>query len=302
MKRYGSKVKRYRQNATVKPTAYALAVILTFLGVLAYEFLFKDMFTSSLPEGVMYAQFIDVGQGDSTLLTSPTGEHVLIDTGPRSSEGALIRHLNDAGVETIDYLILTHPHEDHIGGAAAVLEKFTVEAVIMPDAYTETSVFTDLLEAIEAEGCDTILAESGNTYTFGECSLTVLGPLDTEGKDLNNVSVVCRVDYGKSSILFTGDMEKSYESELVERHGFALDCDVLKVGHHGSDTSTGEEFIEKVTPKLAVISCAEANEYGHPHSEVVNRLNKYNIEYYRTDKLGTVIIASDGKDEWYYED
>lgn len=291
------------ENILKNPTVIAIAVILIFVGVLVYEFILKDMLaTSTLPEGVMYAQFIDVGQGDSTLITAPSGELLLIDTGPAASESALIRYLTDADVKTIDYMVLTHAHEDHIGGAVAVLENFEVKSVIMPDATTNTKVFRETLEAMNREGCDTILAKPKNTYSFGDCSFTVLGPLDTKDKDLNNTSVVLKVEYGSTSMLFTGDMEKSYEKELMEEYGDILDCDILKVGHHGSDTSSGKDFLKTLTPDIAVISSKTGNDYGHPHREVLDRLKELKIEYHRTDKEGDIIIASDGKSEWLYEE
>ncbi len=251
-----------------KPIAIAIGIVIVFTLTLVYEFAIKkNTAVSSVNDGVFYAQFIDIGQGDSTLLSSTTGEYVLIDAGPGSSKKVLVEYLKNAGVDSIEYMILTHPHEDHIGGAAAVLEAFEVKNVIMPDATTDTSVFRNTLKAIESEGCKTILAEPGKVYDFGESKLEILGPFDTEGKDLNNTSVVCKITHGDCSFMFTGDMEKDYERELIDRYSEGkLSCDVLKVGHHGSSTSSCDEFLDAVDPFLAVISCSEDNEYGHPHS------------------------------------
>lgn len=289
-------------HMTKKPIFTAVGIVLAFICLLVYEFVIKDMMTANLPDGVLYAQFIDIGQGDSTLLTSPSGKFVLIDTGPGSSEEDLVDHLDSMGVETIEYLILTHPHEDHIGGTPSVLERYDVRNVIMPDATADTSIFRRNLEAIEKEGCETILAEPGDTYEFDSCKIELLGPLSTEGKDANNSSVVCKVTYGITSFMFTGDMEKGYEKELIEEYGGYLNCDVLKAGHHGSSTSSSEDFLDIVSPDTAVISCAEDNEYGHPHREVIKRLKDRGIEYHVTYEDGTVILVSDGNGVELYND
>ena len=293
---------RRKSYVSKKPILSAVGIVLAFICLLAYEFIIKDMMTANLPDGVLYAQFIDVGQGDSTLLTSPSGKYVLIDTGPGSGEDELLEYLDSTGVQTIEYLILTHPHEDHIGGTPAVLERYEVKNVIMPDATAETSIFRKTLEAIESEGCETILAEPGNTYEFDSCKIELLGPITTEGKDANNSSVVCKVTYGVTSFMFTGDMEKEYEKELIEEYGVHLGCDVLKVGHHGSNTASCDDFLDAVSPHTAVISCAEDNEYGHPHREVISRLEERKINYYVTCEEGTVILVSDGKDVELYKD
>lgn len=240
--------------------------------------------------------FLDVGQADSILVKSPTGEHMLIDAGKNDGADDLIKTLKDYGVDDIDYLILTHPHEDHVGGADTVFEHFEVKNVISPDIGADSKTWRDVVDAIEAEGCMDITASVGATYTLFEgCKFEILGPVDAD-TDLNNASIVLRLDYYESSFLFTGDAEKEAEEAILARVGKEkLDVDVLKSGHHGSSTSSSEEFLSAVTPNYAVISCGKDNSYGHPHEETLEKYSSRGIITYRTDKEGTVILQSDGE-------
>lgn len=276
-------------------TIIAIAVILVFLFILFGGEIIDSIKSSAPPDGVLYAQFIDVGQGDCTLIITPTGKHILIDTGTPDSESKLVDHLKEMDVETIDYLILTHPHADHIGGAAEVIDRFEIDKVIMPDVTTDTRTFYNVLEAIEQEGCEALLAESGSHYSVDGCTIDILGPVTPDEENLNNSSIVCKLTYGKTSFMFTGDMETDYEKELVSMYGNKLKSDVLKVGHHGSSTSSSEEFLTCVSADIGIISCGEDNEYGHPHSKIIKRLEKYGVSYLRTDKEGTVSLVSDGE-------
>ncbi len=240
--------------------------------------------------------FLDVGQADSILVKSPTGEHMLIDAGKNDGANDLVKMLKDYGVDDIDYLILTHPHEDHVGGADTVFEHFEVKNVISPDIGADSKTWRDVVDAIEAEGCMDITASVGATYTLFEgCKFEILGPVDAD-TDLNNASIVLRLDYYESSFLFTGDAEKEAEEAILARVGKEkLDVDVLKSGHHGSSTSSSEEFLSAVTPNYAVISCGKDNSYGHPHEETLEKYSSRGIITYRTDKEGTVILQSDGE-------
>lgn len=240
--------------------------------------------------------FLDVGQADSILLRSPEGKFMLIDAAKNDGAPALLRTLKEFGVKELEYLVLTHPHEDHIGGADAVLEQFAVKTVLSPDVGSTSKSWRDVLDAIEKEGCKDLIARPGDTYGFFEgCTFTVLGPYDTD-EDLNNCSVVFRLDYGETSFLFTGDAEEREELSILENGGSSfLKADVLKVGHHGSSTSTCEEFLSAVSPRCAVISCGENNEYGHPHRSTLDALEDRGIEILRTDLSGTVMVQSDGK-------
>lgn len=258
----------------------------------------QDIGTVSTPaDGThLTVHYIDVGQGDAEMVVSPNGDVMLIDAGPNSSEDKLCEYISLCGVKTIKYLVLTHPHEDHIGGADKVINSFKVENVIMPDVTSGASTYKRTLEAIEKQNCNLIIANPKDQYTLDTAVFTILGPIEIDKSDLNNCSIVMRLDFGKDSFIFTADAEAKSEklmlSELPESY---FKADVLKVGHHGSSTSTSDEFLKAISPSAAVISCGKDNEYGHPHSETVKKLDKMNVKYYRTDILGTVKITSDGE-------
>ena len=224
----------------------------------------------------------------------PDGKTVLIDAGTNQSEHQLLSYLARYGIRRIDYAVFTHPHEDHIGGADAVLDACEVQHVILPDAVTATSTYEIMLEKIEAEGCSVSTAVPGTVYPLGDASFTVLGPVGTYEDNLNNASILLRFCYGETSFLFTGDAEADAEAAALLRDSAALNADVLKVGHHGSFTSSSELFLAAVTPDVAVISCGAQNEYGHPHAEILDRLQKHTDHIFRTDTLGSIRIYSDG--------
>ncbi len=255
----------------------------------------ENIVVSSVADGVMYVHFIDVGQADSTLIALPSGKNILVDTGTRNSADSLCGYLEEHEITTIDLMVLTHPHENHIGGAVKVLTICDVKEVMMPDAVSTTSVYEKTLDAIEEEGCVCTLAEPGMTKTVSEAALTVLGPVFPEEYDLNNSSIIMTLTYGGTRIMLTGDAEAIAENDILDKFSESvLKCDILKVGHHGSRTSTGEEFLSCVSPEYAIISCGKNNDYGHPHTETLYKLDKLKTETHRTDKEGTVIFSSDG--------
>lgn len=248
------------------------------------------------PENAGVVDFIDCGQGDSALILSE-GEVTLIDTSTGENTEQVLEHLESRGIEQIDHLVLTHPHEDHIGGAKAVLENVEVENIYMkrPTSGTEptSAVYLNLLKEIQNQGKTVHNVQVGETFTCGMFTFTVLGPLE-EYEDLNDQSVVLQGVYGDCSFLFTGDMEAGAEEDLVDRYGRSLQSTVLKVGHHGSSTSSSEAFLQAVDPQFAVISCGTDNRYGHPHEETVGLLTQMNVELFRTDTMGTVTVYTDG--------
>jgi competence protein ComEC len=244
--------------------------------------------------GDLDVHFIDVGQGDAALILTPEGKAMLIDTGEASEKEFLIEYIRSANVETLDYLVLTHPHTDHMGGASAILEAFDVKTVMMPDAQSDTTTFLRLLEAIDRENCDLIIPEIKDTFSLGTAVITCLGPVN-QYEGLNNMSLVLRLDYGSTSFLFTGDAEAPSEQDMMKAHSpMAFSADVLKLGHHGSSTSTTKAFLSAVSPSFAIASCGENNEYGHPHTEILSATKRANITLLRTDLDGTVILTSDG--------
>lgn len=277
-----------------------VAIIATIVGYLASTGRLAWLFGGNqapLPvEGEAEFHFIDVGQGDAALIRTAQG-HVLIDAGTNDSEDALIAYLKAEGIKELAYAVFTHPHEDHIGGADAVLAYCEVKNVILPERTSTTGDYTRMMDAIEKEEATVHVAIPEAEYILGGLRMTVLGPIGSNYKDPNNDSVVLRVDFGESSVLYTGDAEDVSEEEMVSRYALngKLDCDLLKVGHHGSDSSTTEAFIKAVTPAMAVISCGEGNDYGHPKQEILIRLNRYGVAYWRTDQEGSVVLISDGQ-------
>lgn len=246
--------------------------------------------------GDLKVHYINIGQGDAIFIELPNGENALIDGGPRSSEQTLLNYLSKQSIEKIDYLVATHPHEDHIGGLAGVIKKYDIGKIYMPDVTHTTKTFENLLLAIQSKGYKITKAKAGDFIIDKEgLSIRILAPEENKsGNNLNDYSVVLKLDYKNNSFLFTGDAESESEGIMISR-GYDLKADVLKVGHHGSTTSTTNEFLNKVDPKYAVISSGKDNRYGHPHNEIINKLNNKNIKIYRTDLDGTIIATSDGE-------
>jgi len=247
-------------------------------------------------EGSLEVHFIDVGQADSILVRSENA-NMLIDTGDLDDEctSKIIGYLDGFGISKLDYLVLTHPDADHIGGAPEIINEFNVVKCIMPDFSKDTQIFTNTLSALDEKDVEVIEAVPNYEFTVGEAECRILAPLE-EYKDANDMSAVIQLYFGSKSILFTGDAEAESEADMVKKYTSEdLKADVLKVGHHGSSTSTTQAFIDLVNPEYAVISCGKDNKYGHPHDEIIDLLEKNKITYYRTDISGTVILKTDGK-------
>ena len=240
--------------------------------------------------------FIDVGQGDSTLLYAENMA-VLIDGGEKEYGETIINELSSIGIEKLDLLIATHPHSDHIGALPYVLDNIKCDKVIMPklpeNLVPVTAVYKNFLTAVKNNGANASYAYVNDEFVFDDIRLTILGPI-TYKSDLNNSSLVVRIDYGETSFLIGGDEEQAVEKEIIKA-GIDVDVDLLHCGHHGSKYSTCDEFLNAVSPKYAIISVGEGNSYGHPHEETLVRLNNYNVKFYRTDLDGTIICNSDGK-------
>lgn len=248
-------------------------------------------------DGELLVHYIDVGQGDS-ILVQCNGKNMLIDAGTSQAAGKVVDYLQSQGVETLDYVIATHPHADHIGGMADVIETFGVVTFLMPQLpdsqVPTTKTYERMLDALEAKGIKATAAKTGGKYRLGEAVLEILSPdKDSSFDDLNNWSVVAALDYGSTSFLFTGDAEEPVEEALLQK-GFQLKADVLKFGHHGSRTSSTEAFLEKVNPRMGIISCGEGNDYGHPHAETLEKAQARGMKVYRTDLEGTIVVKSDG--------
>lgn len=235
--------------------------------------------------------YIDVGQGSATLLKS--GRHaMLIDTGD-SDQGTKIQlYLTKQGVENLDYLVLTHPDADHIGGAPVIITKFGIGQLFLSNYEKDNKTTQKVRDAMQYKGLTASDCQVGDTYTLGNASFTILAPVK-EYADSNNASIVIMVQNGNNRFLFTGDCEAEAEADLIAS-GADLSADVYLAGHHGSDTASSQAFMDAVSPSYAVISCGEGNSYGHPHAEVLNRFRSMGIQVFRTDEQGSVIAESDG--------
>lgn len=244
---------------------------------------------------LLKVHFLDVGQADAIFLSLPNGQTMLIDAGNRDDGDYVENYLKKQGIKKLDVVIATHPHEDHIGGMAQILNTFAVGKVIMPKAVHNTKTFTNLLQVIKLNNISLVRAVAGKTLIDEkDLNVKILAPIDDQYKDLNNYSVVIKVTYGKTSFLFQGDAESLAEQEIIAS-GADLNADVLKVGHHGSNSSSINAYLSKVKPKYAIISVGKGNDYGHPNQKTLARLKNSGVKIYRTDLLGTLDFVSDGK-------
>ena len=239
--------------------------------------------------GLMRVHFIDVGQADSAFIELGNGQTMLIDAG--RSGGDVVDYIRNLQYETIDYVVASHPHDDHIGGMATVLNSFNIGKMYMPKQAHTISAFTNMLDVIENKGIDLYTAKAGtNILSSGNINIDVLAPFSESNSNLNNVSAVVRITYGKTVMLFTGDAEQIIENQLLNS---GIDADVLKVGHHGAGSASSSSFIKAVSPDIAVISVGEGNSYGHPHADTLAILNEVGANIYRTDEQGTIVVTAD---------
>jgi len=241
----------------------------------------------------LIVHFLDVGQADSILIQQD-GRYMLIDAGNNADSNFVVNYLKKQKVSRLDYIVGTHPHEDHIGGLDAVISSFDIGSVYMPKVSTNTKTFKDVLTAIKNKNLKITAPVADNSYNLGSSKWTILAPNSNDYEDLNNYSIVIKLDYGKTSFLFMGDAETISEQEILSK-GFNLRADVIKIGHHGSSSSTSDTFLKAVSPEYAVISVGKDNDYGHPHKITMDKLKANNITVYRTDECGTIIAASDGE-------
>jgi len=220
---------------------------------------------------------------------------MLVDAGPNEAGSTVVSYLQKQGVKKIDYFVATHPHEDHIGGMDNVVQAFEIGKVYMPRVTTTTESFESVLRSLQAKGLKITPAKAGLTILDQNgLKISFVAPCGSGYENLNNWSAVLKVQYGNNSFLLTGDAQSESEQEMLAS-GANLRADVLKVGHHGSHSSTTPTFLKAVSPKYAVISVGAGNDYGHPHQENLAKLASAGVKVYRTDRDGTVIFVSDGK-------
>ncbi len=303
-----AKKKNRKKNYKLKGARILIALLLIICAAIAlktipgaWEFLSKylpfieEPREITVPDGEMAVHFLDVGQGDCSLIVMPNGQTVLIDASTKDEADNILEYISNQNVTHINYFILTHPHADHIGSAQKIVETLSIGKIVMPDVETDTSTFEKLLIAIDKKNIPVHIAKVGDIIKLDNANMKIIGPVK-KTDDLNNMSIVLRLDYGKTSFIFTGDAEKPSEADMLDKFSSSeFRADVIKIGHHGASTSNSTEFLSAVKPAYAVISCGKNNSYGHPHTETINTLNSHGIKYFRTDKVGNIVFSSDGE-------
>ncbi len=288
-------------KAGVREVKFFLLGLLIFLNILSWVAVYEVSQPQSLE-----VNFFDVGQGDAIFIEDPKLHQVLIDGGPDSTVLEKLGKEIPSWDNTLDLIILTHPEKDHLAGLIEVLKRYKVENILWTGVVRDTAEYKEWKKLIEEEGAKIFIAQAGQKIYSSAKSITtspgnvieILYPFESlEGKtleDSNNTSIIIRLVFGENSFLLTGDAYQSAERAILQRE-INIDSDVLKIGHHGSKTSSSEEFIEKVSPEIAVIPVGRDNPYGHPYPEVLETLAKYGIRILRTDLNGDIKIVSNGK-------
>ena len=284
-----------KENRSVKG---GLAAVVVFILVAILRIVFPELDVDGVSSHSITSEssglevhFIDVGQGDATLIKAD-GHAMLIDAGENDKGTAVQLYLQKQGVEQLDYLILTHTDSDHIGGADVIVSKFDIGQIFLSDFKKDNKTYRELMDSMKYKNMTFSTPEAGAEYELGSAEFTVIAPNDTY-EDANNSSMALILDYGDNSFLFSGDCEEEAEQDILA-NGLDLDVDVYQVGHHGSRSSSTEEFLDAMSPEYAVISCAEGNSYGHPHAKTLNNLRARSIKVFRTDEQGSIIAYSDG--------
>ncbi len=242
---------------------------------------------------ILEIYILDVEQADAILIKY-NNHNILIDSGNNDDEEKMVSYLKKANVDKLDFVIATHCDADHIGGMDSVIKNFKIDTFYMTEDKKDTKTFKDMIIALREKKVKVVLPKKNLNVDIDKANFMIIPPKKTY-KDSNDNSIILKLDYNNFEMLFTGDMEKKEEEDILAEN-IDLDVDMLKVSHHGSNTSTSQIFLDKTTPEYAFISVGKDNDYGHPHKEVISRLNKNNIKYYRTDEMGSIIIQTDGKD------
>lgn len=294
--------KRPQRNASLMPMLVVIALAAIWLmvsyGTDGRSIDLNKASVSSINQNTdqLIVHILDIGQADSILIQWPKDHAMLIDGGNKADGSFIVKYLEQAGVEQIDYLIATHPHEDHIGGLPYIIQKIPVRKIYMPKVTNNTKIYEDLLGAIKSKNLTINAAKAGVILPLGEdIKAEFLAPMSGKYDDLNDYSAVLKLQYGQTKFLFMGDAGILSEKEMLNS-GEDLKADVIKIGHHGSSSATSDEFLDAVQPRAAVISVGRNNDYGHPAQSTLDKLIKRNIAVFRTDEDGIVTFVSDGKD------
>lgn len=246
--------------------------------------------------------FIDVGQGDSSLIITPSGKTVLIDAGDEAHAKKVVNYIRERGIEKLDLVIATHPDADHIGGMDKVIKNFYIDVFAMPDVSAKTNQYKQIQRELKTKKMKATRLYQGDEVQIDDnIDFEILSPV--RGKkydDTNEYSIVAKIVYKDTSFILMGDATMENEVDIINKVP-DIDIDVLKLGHHGSSTSSSDYFITKTSPNIAIISCGKNNKYGHPHQEVMRVLKKHGVTPYRTDEMGDIVITSDGKEIKYID-
>lgn len=299
-------MKKRRKNINTKAVTGIIVLIIAVLSVLGSRFFgdFKDIYdeaglrnTEQSNPDKMYVSFIDVGQGNCTLLRCG-GKTILVDSGEVGAAQTVIGYIKNLNIDTLDCVLVTHPHSDHMGAMTKLLYEFKIKDFIMPEIPEKiiptSRIYEKFLTAVSDNAENVIAAEPGETFSYGEMTVEIFAPLH-DYDDLNDMSAVTRVSYGDTSVMFMGDASATVEKDLLQKN-VDYSATILNVGHHGSKTSSSEKWLKAVNPKYAVICCGLNNDYGHPHRAVTKRFESMEIEYFRIDLLGTIVFESNSKE------
>lgn len=287
-------IKHYRINH--KHSFLYLFIILFFTLIAGYNISLNSKDDSfQIQSNKMLVHYIDVGQGDCILI-QVNNKNLLIDSGPKSDKKKLFNYLSSLNLKKLDYVIATHPHEDHIGNMANVINSYKINAFYAPKIQSNTKTFENMVDALKSKKLKINVIKRGtNSINLGtDTRVTIFSPTKNDYENLNNYSPVMKIEYGTTSFLFTGDAQNDIEEEILSNND-DISADILKIGHHGSSTSTSDNFLKKVNPSIGVISVGEGNVYNHPNDDILERLKKNKVTIYRTDTNGTIILSSDGK-------
>ncbi|MDU1003590.1 MAG: MBL fold metallo-hydrolase [Clostridium butyricum] len=280
----------------IKKRHFKHLIIFTLLLLLCFfsSLLTKKFNSFKVNPNLMYVHYINVDQGDAILI-QVNNKNLLIDSGPKSHKKQLVKFLNDLNISKLDYVIATHPHEDHIGNMNTVLNSYKVQSFYAPKVYSYTKSFEQMIDSLKSNNLKINPIKRGcNTINLGfQTNVEVFSPINDTYDNENNYSPVIKISFGNNSFLFTGDAEKEIEDKLILLND-DLKADILKVSHHGSSSSTSDAFLNRVSPKYAVISVGKNNIYDHPNDTIISKLNTYKINILRTDIQNNITLISDG--------